>query len=175
MMNNAVVFDTETTDLIHNKTLRLARQPYVIEFYAEEIDLDTGEVKQEFEALFRPPFALHKDTIKLTGITDEMLVDKGAFDLAAIRFLESADLLIAHNLSFDKDMIEVEALRLGHNMKWPFGLCTVEQTIGIKGTRLKLEQLYKELFNETFKAHRARNDVKALSRCAVELRKREMI
>ncbi len=46
----------------------------------------------------------------------------------------------------------------------------------MKGHRLKMMQLYELLFGEQFAdAHRARNDVQALRRLAVELYRREMI
>jgi len=172
----AIVFDTETTGLIENRTLRLDRQPYVTEFYGCEIDLDTGEVRREVQRLCKVPIKLEAKITKITGIDNAMLENENPFDPEIIDFLESGEMIVAHNLSFDKDMIEIEAQRLERKVAWPIGICTVEQTIGMKGHRLSLSMLHKELFGEEFAgSHRARVDVEALCRCCVELRKREMI
>jgi DNA polymerase III epsilon subunit-like protein len=175
-MTMAIIFDTETTGLVENRTLRLDRQPYVTEFYGELVNLDSGEVKVELDVMFSVPVALDEKIIKITGITDEMLRGKPTFLPSVIDFLEQGEVAIAHNLSFDRDMIEIECERLARKIIWPRGLCTVEQTIGMKGYRLTLSNLHLELFGEPFPgSHRARADVKALTRCCVELRKRKMI
>jgi hypothetical protein len=73
-------------------------------------------------------------------------------------------------------MVDIEAQRLGIELRWPRLVCTVEQTIALKGYRLSLENLHKELFGEPFEgAHRAKADVAALTRCCRELFKRGMI
>lgn len=180
-----IIFDTETTGLVENRMLRLERQPYIIEFYACDIDLATGEIKSEFDTMIKPVDAkgnqitLEPKITKITGINDEMLKDKEPFSAHAqtiFDILEKADLVIAHNLSFDKDMVEIEAQRLRGDVIWPRGLCTVEQTVCMKGFRLTLSRLHEELFGEPFAgSHRAKADVAALARCCIELRKREMI
>lgn len=172
----AIIFDTETTGLIENRTLRLDRQPHVTEFYGCDLDLDTGVVRREVQRLCKVPVKLEAKIVKITGITNEMLENESPFDPEIIDFIESGEMVIAHNLSFDKDMIDIEAERLNRKVIWPVGVCTVEQTIGMKGHRLSLSLLHKELFGEEFAgSHRARVDVEALSRCCVELRRREMI
>src|SRR5262249_43032643 len=89
-------------------------------------------------------------------------------------FIESAECVVAHNAAFDKDMLDLEFKRLNLTpIAWPPILCTVEQTIHVTGYRLSLSALYEHLFGETFKdAHRAETDVRALTRCVIELRKR---
>jgi DNA polymerase-3 subunit alpha len=181
----AVIFDTETSGLVENRTLRLERQPYITEFYACDVDLATGVISREHDTLIKPVDAkgnqvkLEPKITKITGITDEMLADQQPFSYHAEKiraFLERTDLVIAHNLSFDKDMVEIEFDRLEQKIVWPRGLCTVEQTVGMKGFRLSLSLLHQELFGEPFAgSHRAKADVAALTRCCVELRKREMI
>lgn len=180
-----VIFDNETSGLVENRTLRLEKLPYVTEFYACDVDLSTGEILREYDTLIKPVDAkgnqvkLEAKITKITGITDEMLKDALPFKEHSEKikaFLTRTDLVIAHNLSFDKDMIEIELDRLGEKIVWPRGLCTVEQTVGIKGHRLSLSLLHQELFGEPFAgSHRAKADVAALTRCCVELRKREMI
>ena len=67
--------------------------------------------------------------------------------------------------------------RLGRTVRWPEKLyCTVEQTIHLKGARLDLMSLHEELLGAKFdNAHKADADVGALTRCLVEMYKRDMI
>lgn len=170
------VFDTETTDLIYSGLIRLARQPHVIELYGCGVDLATGEVLEEVERLIRPPVKISEESVKITHITDEMLKNELPFEFYSEEFktfLEKYPVVIAHNASFDWEMMNIEFARLSKKINWPRILCTVEQTIHMKGYRLKLQDLHELLFNERFKeAHRARNDVAALTRCVIELYKR---
>jgi DNA polymerase III epsilon subunit-like protein len=176
----AVVFDTETTGLVDNRTLALDRQPEIIEFYACVADLSTGKIKREVDVLIRPSkMPLPPKITQITGITDAMLDGKPSFREIAkgvTAILAATPLVIAHNASFDKDVVEIELQRLGKSLTWPRLLCTVEATVGLRGYRLDLSSLYELLFNKKFAgAHRARHDVGALVEIAVELRRREMI
>jgi DNA polymerase III alpha subunit (gram-positive type) len=173
----AFIFDTETTDLIINHSMPLAKQPEVIEFYGHSIDLATGEVGTIIDRLFKPSKPIGEKTTQITSITNEMLERAPLFATYASAIqtaLETAEAVIAHNLSFDKEMLDIEMERLGLSIAWPAAmLSTVEQTIHYKGFRLSLSDLHMLLFGEKFEgAHRARVDVEALTRCAVELFKR---
>jgi DNA polymerase III epsilon subunit family exonuclease len=175
----AFVFDTETTGLIQNRKLPLDKQPHIIEVFGHIIDLKTGDVLEEFETLVRPPVKLAPIITKITGLTDEKLAEAPPFSKVFDGFRKivgNAPVIIAHNLSFDTEMCEIEFERLGEKIEWPRKVCTVEQTIHMKRFRLSLTNLYDTLFNEKFEgAHRARHDVVALSRCCVELYRRKMI
>lgn len=175
----AFVFDTETTGLISNRKLPLDKQPYIVEIFGHIIDLKTGEVSAEFETLVKPPIKLPAIITKITGLTDDKLKDAPGFAKVFEGFRDivgNAPMIIAHNLSFDTEMCEIEYERLGEKIEWPRKVCTVEQTIHLKRFRLSLTNLYDTLFKEKFEgAHRARHDVVALSRCCVELHKRGMI
>lgn len=182
------IFDTETTGLVRNRTLKLDALPECIEFYACVCDLKKGKIIKEYDTLIKPQKALsdtpalgdRKTITQITGITNEMLKDALPFKdhaKAIIKILSAAPIVIAHNASFDKDMIEIELERCGiKDFKWPRLVCTVEQTIAMKGYRLSMNALHQELFGEPFTgAHRAKADVAALLRCAVELYKRDII
>jgi len=176
----ALLFDTETTGLLENHTMRIDRLPHVIEYYSCLADLDTGDVLEEIDLLVRPPIKISDEITGITGISNEMVEAAPPFSEVAPRIklsLEAAPIVVAHNLSFDMEMITVEMERIGDKIKWPRRrLCTVEQTIHLLGYRLNLSGLHMHLFNEEFKgAHRAKVDVTALLRCCVELRKRNVI
>jgi DNA polymerase III epsilon subunit-like protein len=150
------------------------------------IDLDAGpEPLKEYYTLIRPTveFPMTDYTIRetKTKLSNELLKDAPTFKEVAN---EIHDFLahpapgnLAHNLSFDRDMIEIELERLGRKIEWPIvGICTVEQTVHLRGRRMNQTALHTYLFEKEFDgAHRARNDVLALTNIAVELRRRGII
>lgn len=172
----ALIFDTETSGLVENHTIKLEKQPEIIEFYGVIMDLETGEQFQELDLLIKPKFEISDEITRITSITNAMLASALSFeklhDLIA-KLIEEAPLVIAHNLSFDQEMIDLEFERLDLVLEWPRPLCTVEATIHLKGFRLSLSALHETLFGEPFAgAHRAKVDVQALARVCVELFKR---
>jgi DNA polymerase III epsilon subunit-like protein len=175
-MSSTFLFDLETTGLMANRTMALSRQPEVIEVYACLASLETGETKAEVASLIRPLGKLPERVTKITGITNDMVFAEGVPVLAKligglIDMIHSSDLVISHNASFDTEVLEVEAERCGKRIIWPRVLCTVEQTISLRGYRLSLGELHEHCFGVKFTgAHRARDDVQALLRCCVHLR-----
>jgi DNA polymerase-3 subunit epsilon len=180
----ALIFDTETTGLVYNHVIKIDRQPEVIEFYGQVVSLSTGKVYDKYHTLVCPKkFPMDDYTIKATKtkLTNEMLKDAPIFKDVAneIRnFFEESSMIIAHNLSFDMEMIDLEYERLkGQLINWPLKrICTVEATLFLKGKRLTLTDLHTLLFGDVFEnAHRAETDVAALTRCVVELHRRDLI
>lgn len=175
----AFIFDTETTGLIDNRTLPIDKQPEIIEFFGHIIDLDTGDTVDEIDALIKPKGFVSAEITKITGITPAMVADAPPFIKFAPdvrRLVEASDVVIAHNLSFDTEMTDIEFERLGGKVTWPRKICTVEATIHIKGFRMNLSGMHDHLFGETFGgAHRARVDVMALTRCVMKLYKEGII
>lgn len=172
--------DSETTGLLSNHSVPLDKQPEIIELYACEVNMETGEVLYEFDSLFKPVHPITDEITRITGIDDEMVQSAPLFLARADEikiFLEGSDALCAHNLSFDKEMLEIEFERLGQKINWPKRLiCSVEQSIFYKGYRLDLMSLHEFLTGKKFpEAHRAKNDVQALVRCALEMYKRRDI
>jgi len=170
----AVLFDTETTDLITTTARALDKQPRIIEFYACLIDPAKPKVLGEIEFLCDPGQPLREETTKITGITQADLKGKAPFKehLPKVQALFSkADVVVAHNLSYDFSMVNFETERAGKLFKWPARkLCTVEMTEHLKGYRLSLTNLHELLFDKPFDgAHRAKQDVEALVRCYREL------
>lgn len=175
-MAKAFIYDVETTGLVKNSLIPLERQPRIIEFFGHVVD-DSGAVHDEIEFFCDPGIPLDPVITKITGIKQEQLNGQPKFSKFSdqlLRMLGNSDCVVAHNLSFDMALLEADCARCGSPVKWPGRLiCTVEQTEWIKGHRLSLTALHEELFGEGFPAaHRARNDVQALTRCYLELRKR---
>jgi DNA polymerase III epsilon subunit-like protein len=172
----ALIFDTETNGLVDNLTMAIEKQPDVIEFFGQTVNLETGEKLSELQQLIKPPKLIDAEITNITGITNELVAEAPTFSEVADKlekYITSAPLVIAHNLSYDRDMLNIEFQRLGRFIAWPQGLCTVEQSIHYKGYRLNLNALHEHLFGEPFAgAHRARPDVEALTRCCIEMVKR---
>jgi len=168
-------FDTETTGLVENRKLSLDRLPEIVEFYGVEFDPVSGEMFREINQLIKPRKSMNAEQISHHMITNEMLANEPVFAFVAPRikeFIEGQSLVFAHNLSFDMDMVDIEFERLEQKIAWPRRLCTVEQTIHLRGHRLSLTKLHEHLFKTPFSgAHRAKVDVAALVRCICELHK----
>lgn len=174
---NHLIFDTETTNLIHNSIQPLHKQPRVIEFFGLLIDDDGMEELDTLHAYLNPGVPLSAEVTKITGIKNEQLVGKPPFAEFApllVDLMGRADVVVAHNLSYDMAVINFEFARLGKRLVWPERrVCTVEATESLRGYRLNLTALHTELFGEAFaKAHSAEHDVRATARCYVELKAR---
>jgi DNA polymerase III alpha subunit (gram-positive type) len=179
----ALILDTETTGLLSNHTIALTKQPSVIEYYGACVDLQKQTILSELELLIKPAeFPMSAKTIEetKTRLSNELLAPCQPFHYhsEAIRQqIESAPLVIAHNLSFDKEMLDIEFERLRQKLVWPKRLvCSVEQTIHLLSRRLSLTDLHVHLFAEGFsEAHRAKPDTQALMRSAFKLYEMELL
>jgi DNA polymerase III epsilon subunit-like protein len=172
----AFIFDTETTGLVGNSLLTVDQQPRVIEFFGHVVERD-GTVVDELEFMCDPAVPVTSEITRITGIKGEDVRGKPLFSEYApqvVRLMGQATGVVAHNLSFDYDVLSYEFSRINLAVTWPITrICTVAETEWMKGHRLKLIDLYAELFGEPFTgAHRARSDVEALTKCYVELCKR---
>lgn len=114
-----IAFDTETTGLQPNNGDR------IIEVGAVELvnHVPTGNT---FRMLINPGRPVSQDTIRITGITDDMLVDKPAFEDPSVAnaltdFIGDAS-IIAHNAEFDRGFLNMELERCGLSiypeMRW---------------------------------------------------------
>ncbi|MEM0985687.1 MAG: DNA polymerase III subunit epsilon [Pseudomonadota bacterium] len=105
-----IAFDTETTGLDPHSGDR------IIEMGAVELinHVATGRTFRQFVNPGRP---VSEATIKITGITDEILADKPTFEDpgvvdAFLDFLGDAT-IVAHNASFDRGFLNMELERCG--------------------------------------------------------------
>jgi len=177
-MKRIGLFDTETTDLVKNRLTALTRQPEIVAFYCG-VYSPKGKLIDELDFKVKPKRPMTPENIAIHGITNEELADRPAFSKFAkqvVTFMQSCDRVVAHNLSFDRDMVEIELERLALPIKWPPGVCTVEQSQSITGLRFTLSNLHEHLFGKKFdEVHTAKADGAALARCYFELVKRGFI
>ena len=105
-----IAFDTETTGLEWDKDDR------IIELGAVELinHIATGKT---FQTYINPGRAVSEATIRITGITDDDLVDKPPFEDPSIvdAFLDFVGeaTLVAHNAKFDRGFLNMELQRCG--------------------------------------------------------------
>lgn len=167
----ALIFDTETTGLPKHPAAKDEVQPRIIEWGGVLVDC-AGKILDEYDTLVNPGVSLPPEIVKITGITDEDLLDAPRFVEVAARVRElfaSADLLVAHNLPFDRGLMELELARADiTDWPWPEGqVCTVQEHAEEWGRRPKLLELHQEYFGEPLaQKHRALDDVYALARIA---------
>jgi DNA polymerase-3 subunit alpha len=174
----SLIFDTETTELIANSLLPDLHQPRIVEFFGHVVE-DDGTVLDELEFMCNPGVPIPEESAKITGIKSEdvqNLPPFKEFEGKVRSLIGGATAIVGHNLAFDWDVLNLELKRTGtlEMVRWPaIRICTVEETEWFKGFRLSLSGLHEHLFGSPFEgAHRAKNDVQALTRCFLELRKR---
>lgn len=97
-----------------------------------------------------------------------------------VKAYNEADVLLAHNLNFDKSVVSAELIRAGIKVKGNIpGFCTKEEGELIcklpsqfagKYKWPKLEELYRHLFGKDFEgAHDAACDIQACKECYLEI------
>lgn len=180
-----VVFDTETTGF-YSPSLSLADQPAVVQFGAIQIDCDLAARKlreiQRIDQLINPGKSIPPEATRVHHITDAMVADAppfSAFVDQMVGLFRESHVVVGHNFSFDKNIVEVELERLGRakNM-WPaqvfdtmtssVDVCKLPGKNGYKYPTLA--ELHRHFFSEEFDgAHNAMVDVLATARCMKQL------
>ena len=115
-----VVFDVETTGLNYNFD-------QIIEIGA--VKMINFKPVAEFSSFASFNGKLENGIIKLTGITDEMLVGAPPISKVVADFLDffSGSFLVAHNADFDMGMLKAACSRINIELDWP-ALCTLKMS-----------------------------------------------
>jgi len=165
-----IIFDTETTGLLLPPTANLFLQPRIVELCIIELDDKTYEERGEPHTwLFDPRVPIPKETEKINGISDAMVKGKPTFEELLPKIIETflgQRKLVAHNLPFDKGILEIELRRLDAVTRFPWPpeqVCTVALTEHIKGFRMNLPDMHEHFLGTKLEqTHRAEDDVRAL-------------
>ena len=173
---NILVFDTETTGLPPSKegSFRnsLAWTCCRMVELAWTIYTPDGLVIREQSFLVKPyGFVIPQSAINIHGITQVEAFDKGFLVDTVLRtFINDIDefnvgTLVAHNISFDDNVVLSEMWRLGLNIE-PFlslnRVCTMKSNTKTGRKWYKLCDLYKEVTGQPMiNSHRAGVDVSA--------------
>ncbi len=187
----AFVFDTETTGF-SSKDRPLSEQPYIVQFAGilGEASQEKGFVEIErINLMIKPRISIPFGASQVHGIYDKDVENAPYIEEVIsqiLRFLNTADLVVGHNIEFDEQIIRDELARLGRNGDYqPMkSLCTMRTSTdycklpgrGFSFKSPRLSELHKHLFGEYFTgAHDAMFDVEATARSFGELLKREVI
>lgn len=160
-----VAFDTETTGLKHEDCR-------IIELAAEVLDEDFN-ILDRMDMFVKLPEGerLPENITKLTGITDEMLIDEGVDEhIAANRFMDMINgdkvVLMAHNAAFDIAFIKDMFIRTGIPVE---KLCSVDyiDTLTISKDRKlyphRLQDMIDHYGLKAQNSHRAIDDAHAVA------------
>jgi len=151
-----LVIDTETTglDTTKDKIIELG-------FVAFEYDAGTGTIYRVLHTYdgFEDPKEPLSDVVKqLTGIDDAMVKNQSLDDEEINMWLDKASLIIAHNASFDRAMLE-RRLPITTEKAWACTFADIDWQVEGMGSR-KLDYIAYQL-GYFFDGHRAVNDAQA--------------
>ena len=170
-----LVFDTETTGLPVGKNpsiLETEKWPHIIQLSYVVYDTTKHNLKECVDEIIYVPkdINISEESISLHGINHDISKMKGINIKQAIngfnKHLKECDLVIGHNISFDKRMVMVESIRKKMSqfftvdsvrkpeyctMKNSVEICKIE-AVSKKGDKYfkypSLTELYKTLFGE---------------------------
>jgi DNA polymerase III epsilon subunit-like protein len=178
-------FDTETTGLPKNwkaPVHQLDNWPRLVQI-AWQVYSSNGDLLEEHDYVIKPDgFIISLEASAVHKITTEKALETG-LDLFTIlkvfsSSVKSCGLMVAHNYSYDYNIMGSELLRNGleNSLKDKEHICTMNASTefckisGPYGYKWpKLEELYKILFDESFNAHDALDDIRATAKCFWEL------
>lgn len=106
----ALFFDTETTGF---KTDNFT--PEIVQIGAILQDTETGRTLSEINLIVRPQGKIPEQVVAIHGIDDELAdtygIDQSRAETLFARIAQMADTVVAHNIEFDIQMLE---------LNWPF-------------------------------------------------------
>ena len=182
-----LVFDTETNGLARRGSAPqadLANWPRLVQIGWILCD-EAGRIADSHESIVKPEgFSIARAAAQVHGITTERALAEGVklrTVLEAFRgAVEAAEVLVAHNLRFDMNVVAAEFLRtaMPNPLRGKRRRCTMEQSAeycrlpGAHGYKWPtLTELHQKLFGEPFAgAHGALADAMACMRCFFRLR-----
>ena len=180
---SVVVFDVETTGLPKQRKASLFDTelwPYIVQMSWTVIDIIECKIMSIDDHIVRLPndVVIPQDSTKIHGITNEMMMEKGTdIKKVLIKFQEdinNSEIIVAHNISFDKSIIGVESIRnLDGNLFNTYtgnNYCTMKRSIKLCKKWAKLSYLHEKLFNQTpNNLHNSLIDVFVCFRCFYKL------
>lgn len=187
-----VFFDTETTGLPKSwkaPVTDLANWPRLVQIAWESYGED-GEKMGEESFIIKPEgFTIPADSAKVHGISTERAEKEGVPLLGVLQefyaLVNEAEILVAHNISFDEKIMGAEFLRARMEnildkkkkictMENSTKLCAIPGPYGLKWP--KLAELHQKLFGTDFEeAHNAAVDIRATARCFWEMKRQGIV
>lgn len=181
-------FDTETTGLPRNwkaPVSDLNNWPRMVQLAWLYYD-KTGKKISGNDYIIKPEgYTIPMETSRIHGITTARAMEEG-INLSVVlqefhELANEAEVLVAHNMSFDEKILGAEFLRKRMQniidakkrvctMQSSTNFCAIPGPYGYKWP--KLSELHHKLFNTGFEeAHNAANDIYATAKCFWELKR----
>jgi len=191
-----IALDVETTGLPKKMKASIndsSNWPYVVQISWVVLN-DNNVIEKICDYIIKAPIVIPQESINIHGITNEKMnkegVDIGAILAEFMNDYNHSDIIIAHNLNFDKTMVEVELYRnrmfpdinkLKYNsiincctMKTGKDICKIIKIskFGKEYYKFpKLSELYEHLFNKTpTNLHNSLVDILVCLRCFYKMR-----
>ena len=105
-IKKGIVLDVEATGLSigHDDVIQLALLPF-------DYEVSSGKIlniqkEDAFDGLREPRIPISKEASLVTGITNEMVINKKIDSKEVEEIINSSDLIVAHNASYDRPMVE---------------------------------------------------------------------
>lgn len=188
-MKHILFFDTETTGLPLDYSLprsAVNNWPRLVQLSWIVTD-ENGNRLKTADHIIRPDgFTIPMASSEVHGITTKKAMAVGD-DLNEVvkEFLDdyrTADLIVGHNIEFDKNILGAELFRLGMEdildtipfvctMKSSIDFCALPNKKGDGYKYPKLQELHQKLFGAPFEnAHNSASDINATEKCFWKLR-----
>ena len=181
-------FDTETTGLPKNWKAPVTdfnNWPRLVQLAFLYYDKNGNKISSGDFIIKPEGFTIPTDASRIHGISTQKALNEGKPLVTVLHIFQSlidqAEVLVAHNMSFDEKIVGAEFLRVGMPNSIPAKrkICTMESTTnfcaidGPYGYKWpKLSELYYKLFKTGFEeAHNAAVDITATVKCFWELKR----
>lgn len=191
-MTKVLFFDTETNDQAKSYQASYetpSNWPRLIQLGWIVTDEEGNVLDEQKHYITSDGFTIAPGAHAVNGITLQDLEEKGKplgdVMLDFLKHVEAVDLVVAHNIDFDKPVVASE---LFHALNLPVSaedffnknsFCTMKETTHVTNIRVhgrshpkwpRLEELHTHLFGEGFSgAHDALADTRACARCFWQL------
>lgn len=167
--NTFVVFDLETTGLVHQPSM--GKMDKIIEIGA--VKIVDGELKEKFSSFVACPDRLPEKIVELTGIHDADLKGAPTVDKVIADFFKFSDgaYLVGHNVNFDYDFVKYYGGENGYYFtNRAFDTIHLAQDV-LKGVGLANYKLntIAAYYGFTFNHHRAYADAAVTAKIFMEL------
>jgi len=187
-----IVFDTETTGLPKTKVLTTGLVnlwPYIVQLSYIIFNTETFEIEEHYNQYINigENIKLDEEAVKIHGLTRDFLMKYGIKIEDALqqmsKDINKCDLIVGHNVIFDKNVVLVEAIRNDIPVRFKKEYCTMKngkdickiEKINAKGEKYfkypKLIELHEKLFNKSpNNLHNSFNDILVTLRCFMKLK-----
>lgn len=181
-------FDTETTGLPRNwkaPVTDLSNWPRLVQLAFLCYDKNGNKISGGNYIIKPEGFTIPTDASRIHGISTERAINEGKQLSIVLQNFQSlisqAEVLVAHNMSFDEKIVGAEFLRVCmqnsiplkrriYTMESTTNFCALDGPYGYKWP--KLSELHYKLFRTGFdEAHNAAVDIEATAKCFWELKR----